>query len=127
MKATPGAAEADGHAEGHQQEEDGRVARIVDGCAKADDAGGAGDAKRARQRVADQHHRQRARHAEQHLRLLHGPAERRAPAGVTLHEGHEHADERRAHQAEALGDEAGAGTGVTAGHAKHVADGRQAP
>ena len=119
------AAEPDRHTERHQQEQHGRIAGIVNRRAKADDAGRAGDAERAWQRIADQHYRQRAGHAEEHLRLLHRVVERRALAGVTLHEGHEHADEPGPYEPEDLGHEPRPFAAPDGGRPKHVAHGRQ--
>ena len=101
QRAEPGdgkRAEAGGHAEAHQDEEDRDVAGVLDRRAEADDAGGAGDAEGARHRVADDDHHERAGDAEQHLRLI----ERRIGAALVtvlaVHDRDEHADHRRCHQ-----------------------------
>ena len=88
-------AQAGGHAQAHQDEQHRDVARILDRRAEPDDAGGAGDAERPRQRAADDDHHQRAGHAQQHLRLLQRRIGRAIGAVVALHDRHEHADDGR--------------------------------
>ena len=55
------AAESGRHSQPHHDEEHRDVARILDRRAEPDDAGGAGNAERPRQRAADDDHHQRAR------------------------------------------------------------------
>jgi hypothetical protein len=64
-------AQAGGRAERHQQEQHRLVAGVVHRRAEPDDAGGTGNAKRPRHPIADEDHRQGARHAEQDVRLRH--------------------------------------------------------
>ena len=67
---------------------------ILDGRPETDDAGGPGDAKGPRQRVADDDHHQRAGHAQQHLRLFH-----RAVQGAVTGYAPLHGRDDEAHQA----------------------------
>ncbi len=87
-------AQARGHAEAHQDEEDRDVPRVLYRRAEADDARGTSDAERPREVVADDDHHQRARHAQQHLRLIHRRVRGLVAAILAVHDGDEHADER---------------------------------
>ena len=74
-----------------------------------DDAGGAGNAERARERVADDDHHHRAGDAEQDLRVLHraagGPVVRRG----RMNRRHQHADQRGGDQLDQRDERLGQG------------------